>query len=120
MTTQLWRGGACSGGRACSPEANSGVGDRGLGRGGGLTTVCRRTCASHDEHLVGSAGSSWGAGWPARYAAVIPAYRGEPPAPGRPPKTTPYPYSASISSAYIPCTTRRLSFSVGVSSADSA
>ena len=27
----------------------------------GFTTVCRRTCASHDEHIVGSAGPSWGA-----------------------------------------------------------
>ena len=43
--------------------------DRGLGAGagaGGFTTVCSRTCASHDEQLVGSAGTSWE---PARLSA---------------------------------------------------
>src|SRR6476659_6126299 len=115
MPAHLWGGGVCSGGGACSPQANTGGGGR---AGGGFTTVCRRTCASHDEQLMGSAGSPWGAGRPARYAAVIPAYRGETAAPR--PRTTRYPYNASISSAYISCTTRRLSLSVGVSSADSA
>ena len=35
-------------------------------RGGVVTTVCSRTCASHDEQLVGSAGTSWE---PARLSA---------------------------------------------------
>ena len=48
------------------------------GCGCGFTTVCRRTRASHDEHFVGSAGSSWEAHVAVRYVAVIPAYRGEP------------------------------------------
>src|SRR4029079_5457246 len=43
----------------CTVERGSGGGDRVSRWGGGFTTVCSRTRASHDEHFVGSAGSSW-------------------------------------------------------------
>ncbi len=64
-------------------------------RGWGFTTVCSRTRAPHDGHIVGSAGSSWGAHGRVRFAAVIPAYRGEPAVP----TTNPQPQSAGPANA---------------------
>ena len=53
----------CAGARGIRRMAvhrwRAGVGLVGWGWGWGFTTICRRTCASHDEHVVGSADTSW-------------------------------------------------------------
>ncbi len=58
-------------------------------RGCGFTTVCSRTCASHDEHIVGSAGSSWEAIGRVRFVVVTTTDRGNLPPPPAPPRPAP-------------------------------
>src|SRR4029079_9021073 len=62
-------------------------------RGCGFTTVCSRTCASHDGHIVGSTGSSWAAIGRVRFVVVTPTDRGNSTPPprdaGAPPRHCP-------------------------------
>ena len=60
------------------PSGCSRIGLERVAGGCGFTTVCRATRASHDEHIVGGAGSPWEVCPGVRFAVVVPAYRGEP------------------------------------------
>ena len=78
-------GRACGGCRGWCSAGTTWVRRSWCGRVGawacGLPTVCRPTGGSHDEQLMGSAGSSWEPIGVARNVVVIPTYRGGPSAP---------------------------------------